>query len=100
MAGEIHLGAEKLSAQVQGDRKPDTRSTPRAAPAGPAAAASTSNFWFLKPPQGDGIPRRPFATGGPARAERLNVAMKVLRDPVARTSFSRVYSGQARNWSR
>ncbi len=55
---------------------------------------------FLMPPQGGGAPRRLFSTGSPASETRLNVAMKVLRDPVARASFSRVYSGQARNWSR
>jgi hypothetical protein len=52
------------------------------------------------PPQGAGAPRRLFSTGSPASQTRLNVAMKVLRDPMARASFSRVYSGQARNWSR
>jgi hypothetical protein len=32
--------------------------------------------------------------------QRLNIAMQVLRDPVARTSFSQVYSGQPGNWRR
>ena len=52
------------------------------------------------PPQGAGAPRRLYSTGSPASEERLNVAMKILRDPMARVSFSRVYSGQARGWNR
>ena len=52
------------------------------------------------PPQGEGVPRRLYTTGGPATEERLNVAIKVLRDSIARNSFSRPYSGQARNWKR
>lgn len=54
----------------------------------------------LIPPQGEGAPRRPFSTGSPAATERLNVAVRVLQDPVARMSASRPYSGQARSWRR
>ncbi|HTT48276.1 MAG TPA: hypothetical protein VMG39_09775 [Pseudolabrys sp.] len=44
-------------------------------------------------------PQRLYSTGSPASQQRLNVAMKVLHDPVARASFSRAYSGQTRNWN-
>jgi hypothetical protein len=49
------------------------------------------------PPQGEGAPRRLFTTRGPATGARLNVAMKVLQDPVARNSFTRRNSGQPRS---
>jgi hypothetical protein len=65
-----------------------------------AASGGNGEPLFLLPPQGPGIPRRPFLTGAPANEQRFNVAMRVLNDPVARISASRVYSGQARNWSR
>jgi hypothetical protein len=55
---------------------------------------------FMSPPQGNGAPRRLRIDGAPRGEVRLNAAMKVLLDPVARGSASRVYSGQARNWSR
>lgn len=54
----------------------------------------------LAPPQGPGAPRRLRIEGAPAGQERLNAAMKVLLDPIARTRASRVYSGQARDWNR
>ena len=50
------------------------------------------------PPQSAGVPMRLFTTGGPPNQERMNVAMRVLLDPIARNSFSRPYSGQRRNW--
>jgi hypothetical protein len=59
----------------------------------------TSSSYTI-PPQGPGAPTRLRYDGGPASEERLNTAMKALLDPVARTSSSRVYSGQARNWRR
>ena len=37
------------------------------------------------PPQGEGVPRRLYTTGGPATEERLNVAIKVLRIPLLAT---------------
>jgi hypothetical protein len=55
---------------------------------------------FMAPPQGAGAPRRFFIEGGPMAATRPNAALKVLLDPIARTSATRVYSGQARNWTR
>jgi hypothetical protein len=61
--------------------------------------AQTSSTYTI-PPQGPGAPTRLRYDGAPASEERLNTAMKALLDPVARTSSSRVYSGQARNWRR
>ena len=52
------------------------------------------------PPQGEGAPMRRTTTGSPATVERLNVAMKVLLDPLARNSRSKNYSGQRRSWGR
>ena len=52
------------------------------------------------PPQTDGSPRRLYITGGPALEDRVSVALQVLRNPVARNTFTRPYSGQARNWTR
>ena len=52
------------------------------------------------PPQGRGLTPRPYLVGAPPGREKPNIAMQVLRDPVARTSSSRVYSGQARDWRR
>jgi hypothetical protein len=64
------------------------------------AEATTRAPSLPPPPQGAGAPLRLFNTGSPASVERLNVALRVLRDPIARASFSRVYSGQLRNWNR
>jgi hypothetical protein len=61
--------------------------------------APTSSSYVV-PPQGPGAPTRLRHDGAPASEERLNTAMKALLDPAARTSSSRVYSGQARNWHR
>jgi hypothetical protein len=55
---------------------------------------------YVTPPQGGGAPRRLRIDGAPRGEVRLNAAMKVLLDPVARASPSRVYSGQARTWNR
>jgi hypothetical protein len=53
------------------------------------------------PIQSEGVPQRPYLAGGPARPGRIGVALRVLNDPVARSSFSRIYSGQSsRRWSR
>jgi hypothetical protein len=66
----------------------------------PTVAAIAEARSSLKPPQSAGAPQRLYSTGSPTTYEKLNVAMKVLRDPVARATFSRSYSGQARNWNR
>jgi hypothetical protein len=68
----------------------------------PAIATHTTqtSSSYTLPPQGPGAPTRLRYDGAPASEERLNTAMKALLDPVARTSSSRVYSGQARNWHR
>jgi hypothetical protein len=81
---------------------PPARSNPESEGTGHAAgtAASSGEPLYLLPPQGPGIPRRPFLTGAPANEQRFNVAMRVLNDPIARISASRVYSGQARSWNR
>jgi hypothetical protein len=55
---------------------------------------------YMAPPQGGGAPTRLRYDGAPQSVERLNVTMKILLDPAARTRPGRVYSGQARNWSR
>ncbi len=68
-----------------------------AAEAGDAKPAQASG---RPPPQGQGLPPRPYLVGAHPGHEKPNIAMQVLRDPVARTSFSRVYSGQARAWRR
>lgn len=66
----------------------------------PSKSADGSTHVRYPPPQSEGGPRRFFTTGSPASGERLNAAIKILRDPIARTTFSRPYSGQARNWNR
>jgi len=86
---------EHLISSTQGTESFDAKvaAAPRVGDAG--ALAGT----FLMPPQGSGAPQRLYSTGSPASQQRLNVAMKVLHDPVARASFSRAYSGQTRNWN-
>lgn len=73
-----------------------------AAAARPEIATDTAQASpsYMTPPQGPGAPARLRYDGAPQSEERLNSAMKALLDPVARTSSSRVYSGQARNWHR
>lgn len=65
-----------------------------------ATAVTKTSSSYMAPPQGAGAPTQLRHDGAPPSEERLNTAMKVLLDPAARTSFSRVYSGQARNWQR
>lgn len=49
------------------------------------------------PAQAEGVPQRPYSVGGPAK--RISTALRILNDPVARNSFSRIYSGQmSRRW--
>jgi hypothetical protein len=55
---------------------------------------------YLSPPQSGGMPRRLYTEGAPAGEDKINVALRVLHDPVARNSFSRIYSGQRRGWNR
>jgi hypothetical protein len=55
---------------------------------------------FMAPPQGPGAPRRFRLDGAPRGGARLNMAMRALLDPAARTSATRVYSGQSRGWNR
>lgn len=52
------------------------------------------------PPQAEGTPQRPAQVGAQPGYQKPNIALQVLRDPVARSSRSRVYSGQARGWRR
>jgi len=77
-------------------------STP--APAAPQQGAdggdADSQFQYMSPPQAAGSPQRLYTEGAPADEEKVNIALKVLRDPVARNSFSRIYSGQRRGWNR
>ncbi len=68
-----------------------------AAEAGDAKPAQASG---RPPPQGKGVTPRPYLVGAQPDYRQPNIAMQVLRDPVARTSFSRIYSGQARDWRR
>ncbi len=55
---------------------------------------------YAAPPQGPGAPQQLRHDGSPYSEERLNTAMKILLDPAARALPSKVYSGQARNWTR
>ncbi len=64
------------------------------------AQASADDQANRPPPQGRGLPPRPYLVGAQPGFQRLNIAMQVLRDPVARTSFSQVYSGQPGDWRR
>lgn len=101
MADQTTFGFETQAGAAPRAEKAAARAATKAATdAAAAAAAPAQAAQFLMPPQGAGAPRRLYSTGSPASEERLNVAMKVLRDPMARASFSRVYSGQARGWNR
>jgi hypothetical protein len=101
MTSEILSGSETHLTPSQNETPDEAKAAAQApAPAAPAASTESAVTSFFLPPQGGGAPRRPISTGSPASEARLNVAMRILRDPVARTSFSRVYSGQARNWHR
>ncbi|MGY3441971.1 MULTISPECIES: hypothetical protein [unclassified Bradyrhizobium] len=55
---------------------------------------------YMAPPQGPGAPQQMRHDGSPRSEARLNTAMKILLDPTARALPSKVYSGQARNWTR
>ncbi len=83
---------KKDGAAKAGDAKP--------AQASGSAQASANGQAHRPPPQGRGLPPRPYLVGAQPGYQKPNIAMQVLRDPVARTSFSRVYSGQARDWRR
>jgi hypothetical protein len=65
-----------------------------------ATVTTPTSSSYMVPPQGPGAPTQLRHDGAPPSEERLNTAMKALLDPAARTSPSRVYSGQARNWHR
>ena len=65
-----------------------------------ATAVTETSSSYMAPPQGAGAPTQLRHDGAPPSEQRLNTAMKVLLDPAARASSSRVYSGQARNWQR
>ena len=62
------------------------------------APPTTSSY--MAPPQGPGAPQQMRHDGSPHSEARLNTAMKILLDPTARAMPSKVYSGQARNWTR
>jgi len=82
---------------TQGAESADAKTAPTAPPPTDAIAEARGS---LMPPQTPGAPQRLYSTGSPASFERLNVAIKVLRDPLARGSFMRAYSGQTRSWNR
>ncbi len=84
--------SKKDGAAEAGDANP--------AQASGSAQASASGQAQRPPHQGRGLPPRPYLVGAQPGYQKPNIAMQVLRDPVARTSSSRVYSGQARDWRR
>ena len=84
--------SKKAAAAAAGDAQSAQASGP--------AQASANGQANRPPPQGQGLPPRPYLVGAQPDHRQPNIAMQVLRDPVARTSSSRVYSGQARNWRR
>ena len=69
---------------------------PQIATTPPAKPTAT----YMAPPQGPGAPQQMRHDGSPHMEERLNTAMKILLDPTARVLPSKVYSGQARTWTR
>lgn len=72
-----------------------------AAGAAPDAAGGRTGQFVRPPPQSTGAEQQVNRTGGSASPDRVGIALKVLGDPVARSSFSRVYSGQTgRRWGR
>ena len=74
----------------KGERPDTPANAPQAAPSGTDP--------LRIPPQGPGVEQKPFLYGAPPRYVKYNVAVKVLADPVARTTFSQPYSGQRRLW--
>ena len=71
-----------------------------AKPAPAKASDSTLHHPNRPPPQSLGVPQRAFLVGARPGYQKPNIALQVLRDPVARTSRSPIYSGQARGWRR
>ena len=67
-------------------------------PANAPQAVPSSTDPLRTPPQGASVEPKPFNFGAPPRYVKYNVAVKVLADPVARTTFSQPYSGQRRLW--
>ena len=67
-------------------------------PPSSAQAAPSGTDPVRTPPQGASVEPKPFLYGAPPRYVKYNVAVKVLADPVARTTFSQPYSGQRRLW--
>jgi hypothetical protein len=59
-----------------------------------------ASFDYSRPPQSAGIPQRLYSLGPAAGDEKPNAALRVLHDPVARNSLTRIYSGQRRGWNR
>ena len=84
--------SKKAGAAEAGDANP-------AQVSGPAQATANGQA-NRPPPQGRGLPPRSNLMSPQPGFQRLNCAMQVLRDPVARASFSRVYAGQPGYWSR
>jgi hypothetical protein len=84
----------------QAAKQPIKRQAADAARPAIATVTTKTSPAYVIPPQGPGAPTRLQHDGAPPSEERLNTAMKALLDPAARTRFSRVYSGQARNWQR
>ncbi len=80
-----------------GPAKPTTSGTAQAP--GPDSAGAHSMV-TRQPPQSRGHSQQSGPLGAEPDVQRLNVAMRVLADPVARTSFSQPYSGQQRSWRR
>lgn len=76
----------------------------KAGPAKPAAATPVETQETARyhpnrpPPQGQGAAQRGLLMGAVPGCEKLGIALQVLHDPVARRSFTQVYSGQARSW--
>jgi len=62
-----------------------------------ATGTATVPTYFMAPPQGAGAPRGFRSEGSPMTEARLNCALRVLLDPIARTRSTRGYSGQSRN---
>jgi len=81
---------------------PEQPKTPRGQRLAPSAnepqVAQSGPESVRRPVQGASVEPKPFNYGAPPRYVKYNVAVKVLADPVARTTFSQPYSGQRRFW--
>ena len=78
---------------------PPSNQPEAAAPSRKAPGREPGLEGLRAPIQSEGPDQRPYLVGGPARAGREGIALRVLNDPAARASFSRVYSGQtSRRW--